>query len=115
MRCVIVSCHQNQSPFQTGIPKGVDTFRNDPSADAALLTGGVNGKMIDEPAAPIMPAKRHAHELISLFRNTTEARVPGKVMDQIFSRIALPNFDAFNACPQMHRGIIIFNSKFSRC
>jgi hypothetical protein len=70
--------------------------------------------MINVPAPPIMAAQRHAHDPRSIGCDPTQSRIPGKKPHNAFFVIAFRNFEPLNTLPQLNRGIVIVDRKFSR-
>src|SRR2546423_7246476 len=70
--------------------------------------------MINVPAPAVMAAQRHAHNYRSIGCDPTQSWISRKKSRNAFLVIAFGNLNALNSLPQLNRGIVIVDRKFSR-
>src|SRR6185369_2272116 len=70
--------------------------------------------MINVPAPAVMAAQRHAHNRRSIGCDPTQSWISAKKSRNAFLVVALCNLKALNSLPQLNRGIVIVDRKFSR-
>ena len=82
-------------------------------SQADSLIPRLNCEMINMPAPAIVAAQRHAHDHRSIGCHPAQSRIPSKKPRNAFFVIALRNFEPLNSFPELNRGVVIVDRKFS--
>jgi hypothetical protein len=110
----IVSCYQDQRPFETGSAQACKAFIHQTPANSARLVARINCEMINISAASVVTAQGDANNRSAIGRYSAQPRIAREKVGNAFPVITLGNFETLNPLPQLKRGVVIANGKFSR-
>jgi hypothetical protein len=105
---------QNDCPLNARIPQSREAFLHQTHAQSDSLIPRIHCEVINMSAPPIMAAQRHTHDRQSIGCDPTQSRISGKKPRNTFFVIAFRNLEPLNSFPQLNRGIVIVDRKFSR-
>ncbi len=110
----IIVRNQNDRPLNSRVSQSREAFLHQTLTQSDSLIPRMNCEMINMPAPAIMAAQRHPHDHRSIGCDPTQSRISGKKPRDAFFVIALCNLEPLNSFPQLNRGIVIVDRKFSR-
>src|SRR5437762_13085084 len=110
----IIVRNQNNRPLNSRVPQSREAFLHQTLTQSDSLIPRMDCEMINMSAAAIMAAQRHTYDRRSIVCDPTQSRLPAKKPPNAFFVIALRNLEPLNAFPQLSRGIVIVDRKFSR-
>jgi hypothetical protein len=110
----IVACYQDQCSLKTGAAQACKAFIHQTPAHSARLVSRINRQMVYISAASVVTAQCDANNRSAIGRHSAQPWVARKKVGNAFPVITLGNLETLNPLPQLKRGVVIVNGKFSR-
>src|SRR5213080_1452378 len=110
----IIVRDQNDRSLDSRVPQSSEAFLHQTLTQSDSMMPRIDCEMINMPAPAIMAAQRHTYDRRSIGCDPTQSRIPAKKPRDAFFVIAPRNLEPLNSFPQLNRGIVIVDRKFSR-